>query len=106
MQSIVWHGELADVVTRGDANEVGENWSLGADDHVGEVVLRVPHAGYAVGMLATPAGQLGLAGLAAVLGVWILVVLWRPQRSDEAEESEPATPGSVFSPGVAAAAAH
>jgi signal peptidase len=106
VQSIVWHGELADVVTRGDANEVGENWSLGADDHVGEVVLRVPHAGYAVGMLATPAGQLGLAGLAAVLGVWILVVLWRPQRSDEAEESEPATPGSVFSPGVAAAAAH
>ena len=67
MPSIVWHGELADVVTRGDANEVGENWSVSASDRVGEVVLRIPRAGYAVGVLATPAGQLALAGLAVAL---------------------------------------
>ena len=82
VQSVIWHGELADVVTRGDANEVGENWSLSASDRVGEVVLRVPRVGYAVGLLATPAGRLGLAGVAVVLGLWILVVLWRPQRDD------------------------
>jgi len=85
VQSIVWHGELADVVTRGDANEVGENWSVSSTDRVGHVVLRVPHVGYVVGTLATPVGQLGLAGLAAVLGVWILVVLWRPAPADDAE---------------------
>jgi signal peptidase len=83
VQSIIWHGELADVVTRGDHNEVGENWSVSASDRVGEVVLRVPRAGYAVGVLATPAGQLGLAGVAVALGLWILVVLWRPPRPHE-----------------------
>ena len=65
VQSVLWHGELADVITRGDANQTGENWTVQADDKVGRVVLRVPHAGYALAALGTPAGQLGLAGLAA-----------------------------------------
>jgi signal peptidase I len=101
VQSVVWHGELADVVTRGDANEVGENWSVSASDRVGEVVLRIPRAGYAVGLLATPAGQLALAGLAVALGIWILVVLWRPQRSEEPRTSGAAAPAP--SPTLAAA---
>jgi signal peptidase I len=98
VQSVIWHGDLADVVTRGDANEVGENWSVSANDRVGEVVLRVPRAGYVVGVLATPAGQLGLAGLAVVLGIWILIVLWRPQRPDGPEDSAlpSALPGSAL----------
>ena len=83
VQSIVWHGELADVITRGDANELGENWSVSSTDNVGEVVLRVPRVGYVVGLLSTPAGQLGLAGLALALGVLILVVLWRPAPRDD-----------------------
>ena len=92
VQSVIWHGELADVVTRGDANEVGENWSVSATDQVGQVVVRVPRAGYVVGVLATPAGQLGLAGLAVVLGLWILVVLWRPQGAGGPEDSEIPSP--------------
>lgn len=82
VQSIVWHGELADVVTRGDANAIGENWSVGADDRVGEVVLRVPRLGVVVGTLTTPAGRLAVVGLAAVLGVWTLVAVWRPEPAD------------------------
>jgi signal peptidase I len=101
VQSIIWHGELADVVTRGDANEIGENWSVSASDRVGEVVLRVPRAGYAVGLLATPAGQLALAGVAVALGVWILVVLWRPPRRNEAASTGAAGPAPT--PVVAAA---
>jgi signal peptidase I len=97
VQSIVWHGELADVVTRGDANEIGENWSVSSTDRVGEVVLRVPRAGYVVGVLTTPAGQLALAGLAVALGLWILVVLWRPQR--------PGEPGTPDAPAPAVAPA-
>jgi signal peptidase I len=101
VQSIIWHGELADVVTRGDANEIGENWSVSASDRVGEVVLRVPRAGYAVGLLATPAGQLALAGVAIALGVWILVVLWRPPRRNEAAPAGATAPAPT--PAVAAA---
>jgi signal peptidase I len=100
VQSIIWHGELADVVTRGDANELGENWSVSSTDRVGEVVLRVPRVGYVVGLLSTPGGQLGLAGLAVALGLWILVVLWRPQPREDAEAVERPAPA----PAVAAAA--
>lgn len=85
VQSVIWHGDLADVVTRGDANEVGEDWSVAADDRVGEVVLRVPRLGYVVGALATPAGRLALVGLAAVLGLWTLVVVWRPEAADDVD---------------------
>jgi signal peptidase len=95
VQSIIWHGELADVVTRGDANELGENWSVSSTDHVGEVVLRVPHLGYAVGLLSTPAGQLGLAGLAVALGLWILVVLWRPGPREDEDDLEVPTAASA-----------
>jgi len=101
VQSIVWHGELADVVTRGDANEVGETWSVSSTDRVGEVVLRVPRAGYVVGVLSTPVGQLGLAGLAVTLGLWILVVLWRPQPSER--EETPQAPAPALAPLVPAA---
>jgi signal peptidase I len=93
VQSILWRGEIADVISRGDSNTVGETWSVTAESRVGKVVLRVPRAGYALGVLGTPAGQLGLAGFAGVLGVWILVVIWRPARADVA----PAGPSPVAS---------
>lgn len=80
IQSILWRGNIADVITRGDANSVGENWSVTADARIGRVALRIPRIGYVVGALGTPPGQIGLAVLAAILGVWILVVIWRPGR--------------------------
>jgi len=80
IQSILWRGDIADVITRGDANSVGENWSVTSDSKIGKVALRVPRIGYVVGALGTPLGQIGLAVLAAILGVWILVVIWRPGR--------------------------
>jgi signal peptidase len=83
IQSILWRGGIADVITRGDANSVGENWSVTADAKVGKVIFRIPRIGYVVGALGTPAGQLSLAGLAALLGIWILVVIWQPGRRAE-----------------------
>ena len=50
---------------------------------VGKVIFRIPRIGYVVGALGTPAGQLSLAGLAALLGIWILVVIWQPGRRAE-----------------------
>jgi signal peptidase I len=83
VQSILWRGNIADVITRGDANPVGENWSVTSDSKVGRVVLRMPHVGYVVGVLGTRAGEFGLAAVAAVLGLWILVAIWRPNRSGD-----------------------
>ena len=80
IQSILWRGNIADVITRGDANSVGENWSVTSDAKVGRVALRIPRIGYLVGSLGTPAGQIGLAVVAAILGIWILVVIWGPGR--------------------------
>lgn len=79
VQSTLWRGEVADVVTRGDANAVGEEWSVAADARVGEVVLRVPRLGVVVATLAAPAGRSAVLGLAVVLGVWTLVAVWRPE---------------------------
>lgn len=90
VQSVLWNGQVADVVTRGDANQVGEDWSVAADDRVGEVVLRVPRLGYLVGTLATPVGRLAVVGLAVVVGLWTLVVLWRPEPAAQVRLPSPA----------------
>lgn len=82
VQSVLWRGEIADVVTRGDANEVGEYWSVHDGGTVGRVSLHVPRLGYALGQLGTPIGKLALTSLAVVLGIWILVLFWIPRGGD------------------------
>lgn len=78
VQSIVWRGDLADVITRGDANDVGEEWTVPADGTVGLVVLRVPAAGYALAALGTTVGQLVLGAIALALAGWAIELIWRP----------------------------
>lgn len=78
VQSIVWRGELADVVTRGDANDAGEEWTISADGTVGLVLLRLPAAGYVLGVMGTPAGRLAVGVLAVSLAVWAVELIWRP----------------------------
>ncbi|SOC50453.1 signal peptidase I [Blastococcus aggregatus] len=94
VQSIVWRGELADVVTRGDANDAGEEWTISADGTVGLVVLRLPAAGYVLGVLGTPAGRLAVGVLALSLAFWAIELIWRP------------APATVPLPVHARAAAH
>ncbi|TKJ20118.1 signal peptidase I [Blastococcus sp. CCUG 61487] len=77
VQSIVWRGDLADVITRGDANEVGEEWSVPAEGTVGLVVLRVPAAGYVLAGLGTTVGQLVLGAVALGLAGWAIELIWR-----------------------------
>lgn len=79
VQSIVWRGELADVLTRGDANEVGEEWTVSREGTVGLVVLRLPAAGYALGVLDTAAGRLAVGIVAVVLALWSIELIWRPE---------------------------
>jgi signal peptidase len=85
VQSISWRGDLADVVTRGDANEVAEYWTAPASGKVGRVMLHVPRLGYLVGSLSTTAGHLGVVAAAVLLGGWALLVIWLP-RADPADD--------------------
>jgi signal peptidase len=66
-----------DVVTKGDANNTTERWSIGADGHLGRVRYRVAHVGYALMFLRGPTGILLLVVLPALaLGALELRRIW------------------------------
>lgn len=66
-----------DVVTKGDANDTTERWSIAADGQLGRVRYRVGHVGYALVFLRGPAGILLLVVLPAVaLGAIELRRIW------------------------------
>jgi signal peptidase len=81
-------GGIAQMVTKGDANNTPERWSVEADGRIGQVQYRIPYVGHAV---ASVRGR-GIAFFLLVipvlaLAIYELIRLWRPQPSG--------TPGSV-----------
>jgi len=71
-------GPAVHVITRGDANEAPERWSIAADGRVGRVVYRVPKLGYLTVPAGTPLGRLLLVVLPAVaLGACEIWRIWR-----------------------------
>ena len=54
-------------VTKGDANDVAEEWSVAADGQIGRAVVSVPKVGYLLQWAGTPEGKLGLIALPALL---------------------------------------
>src|SRR5262245_16564593 len=75
-------GDTAYMVTRGDANDAPERWTVRTDGHIGRVVAHLPKLGYVRAALGTRYARLAL--LAAVLGfgIFFLVDMWRPRRRD------------------------
>lgn len=68
-------------VTRGDANNAFERWSVPSDGSIGEVAYRVPLLGYALAPVASKHGQIGLIVAPAVLLCALgLVRIWAPGR--------------------------
>lgn len=70
-------------VTRGDANNVSERWSVPATGEIGRVVFRIPELGWVL----TYARSKGLfvillGGALGLLLVLELVAIWRPDGSD------------------------
>ena len=72
--------------TKGDANNTVESWQVTADGAIGRVDYRLPGAGYALAWARTPVGRIGLVVIPAILlGVFELVRLWRPRRTEEGD---------------------
>jgi signal peptidase len=72
---------VAQMVTKGDANNTPERWSVPADGRIGQVRYRIPYLGHALAA-AHGRGAIFLLILvpALLLGVYELVRLWRPER--------------------------
>ena len=69
------------VITRGDANDGSERWSVAAGGRVGRVAYRVPQLGYVTVAAGTPLGRILLVVLPAILlGVCEIRRVWRPEQ--------------------------
>lgn len=81
-------GAMVDVVTRGDANSVGERWSVPAAGRIGRVEYRIPYLGYLGQWVGTPLGRLLAIVLPALtLAIIELRAVWRsPPTPDPAED--------------------
>jgi signal peptidase len=82
VRSFKVHDGTVDFVTKGDANNTVEKWSIPASGRLGLVVLHVPKVGYA---LVWASGRTGRIALIAVPGVLLGIIelrrIWRPKRS-------------------------
>ena len=86
LRSIHVEGGTARMVTKGDANDTTENWTVPANGKIGRVAYRLPKLGYALAITHGPAGKLLLIVIPALLfGVLELLKIWRPRREAEAD---------------------
>ena len=66
-------------VTKGDANNTVERWSIPASGTLGRVEYRVPRLGYVMRLAGSPAGRIALMIVPALLlGASGLKRIWRP----------------------------
>lgn len=73
------HGGAVAFVTKGDANNTVERWSVPAAGRLGLVVQRLPRLGYGLVWVATPWGRILLLVVPAVLlGIAEIANIWRP----------------------------
>ena len=73
-------------ITKGDANNTTEEWTVPVDGSLGRVEFVVPGVGYLLVWTRTPAGRIALVGVPAILlGAIELVRIWRPRRNEDQE---------------------
>jgi len=81
LRSVRVFAGVAQMVTRGDANEASERWSVPADGRIGRVRFKVRRVGALAVVAGTPAGRLLLiVGPAALLGMAEIRRLRRARR--------------------------
>jgi signal peptidase I len=77
--SVRVEGNTAHMVTRGDANDAGEQWEIALDGEIGRVVYHVPKLGYVRALVGTRGGYVVLTLALLLLGCWVLADIWRPR---------------------------
>jgi signal peptidase len=81
VRSVRPDGDRVKFVTRGDANNVSEHWSVAADGTIGRVLFRVRKLGYVIFWLTTPTARLALWVVPSfLLCAFVLIRIWRPAR--------------------------
>ncbi len=79
------HDGLVSVVTKGDANNAVERWTIPVTGQLGRVRYRVAHVGYALAYVRTAPGRLLAVVLPALLlGIIELRRIWRRPRETAA----------------------
>jgi signal peptidase I len=73
-------GGTAHMVTRGDANDAPERWSVPVNGEIGRVAFHVPKLGHARAFISRREVRLGLLGAVFLVGALFLVDVWRPKR--------------------------
>ncbi len=72
---------IAYMVTKGDANNTPERWSVPVDGTIGQVRYRIPYLGYALAAIPGRGASFLLILIPALLiATYELVRLWRPKR--------------------------
>jgi signal peptidase len=89
LRQIRARGGTVEMVTKGDANNTTEHWTVPGDGRIGRVEYRVPMAGYALAWVSGKQGKLLLIVLPAfLLGGYELVRIWRaPPARKEAPDA-------------------
>jgi hypothetical protein len=67
-------GPLVRFVTKGDANDVPERWSVAADGRIGRATVSVPKVGHVLHFASSRDGKLALIAIPAGLLVLLEVV--------------------------------
>ncbi|MGH2744202.1 MAG: signal peptidase I [Spirillospora sp.] len=91
VKSVRLRGGTARFVTKGDANNAVERWSVPAGGSIGRVAYDVPKVGYAMAYAGGRHGRILLIALPALLlAAFEVARIWRPER-DEGARGEVAT---------------
>lgn len=76
-------GDAVEFRTRGDANNVSERWRVPANGEIGRVMYRIPKLGWVLSYARSKGlFVLLLGGALALLLVFELTAIWRPEEGD------------------------
>jgi signal peptidase I len=88
VRSMRVHGRKIDFITRGDANNASEHWSVAADGELGRTLYRVPLVGRLFMLGRSHGAAFILLALAlAALVILEVVAIWRPDETEQSGEA-------------------
>jgi signal peptidase I len=82
VRSVRRRGARFELVTKGDANNASERWTLERDGELSRSLYRVPLAGRVLVHTSSPEGKIALiVAPLLLLGAWEIRRIWRPRES-------------------------